>query len=199
MLEKKFSNGLDQFSFANIDSVRTENMVFNFDVDFASKVLDGYVEHHMRTLKEIEKVVLDYSGIQVAKVELLEPEVKAEEGKNSIKNVPAASLLELGDSDEPDEGYIQLESSRRRKHSKEHSHYHHKHHHHKHHHHHRRPKPNQAESELDNSTRSISHVQIAADQPKSNNITKSKEMEEAKMNSTKSENQNKSQNQTMTI
>ena len=76
MHEKKFSNGVDQFSFANIDQVQTQSIALNFDVDFGQKVLSGYVQHDLRALKETDRVVLDYLDLHVAKVEMVETEVK---------------------------------------------------------------------------------------------------------------------------
>lgn len=60
---------VDPSSYANLDEVLTTHIDLDLEVDFLKKSLSGSVELHMRALKRVSRVDLDYLGLVITSVE----------------------------------------------------------------------------------------------------------------------------------
>ena len=89
------ANGIDQFTFANINEITTQHVHMKMDVDFESQTITGLVQHKMKVDKSatngINKVVLDVQGMQVSKAQLISSSpstatlVQIDKGKKKIQ------------------------------------------------------------------------------------------------------------------
>ncbi len=68
-------NSLDKTSYANIDEVESEHLALHISVDFERSVFEGSIVHSLRVVSPapVGVVYFDSVGIDISKVELLEP------------------------------------------------------------------------------------------------------------------------------
>lgn len=56
----------DQFTYANIDAVKTQHLHMDLAVDFDTQTIDGTVEHTFKFEKPTDQVVLDAQGMEIS-------------------------------------------------------------------------------------------------------------------------------------
>ena len=65
-------NELDEFTYSNIDEVQSLHLSLDLQVDFDQSKIYGKVLHQMKASKELKKVIMDYQGVNISSVTLIQ-------------------------------------------------------------------------------------------------------------------------------